>query len=325
MNIIEQKATSILLDAVESHGPDPHDYAAIATALDRLHSASFVVEGGMSRKVASTDVLDGALNANRDIFLEPATMQGFAYSRPHGYSGDFEIIERIYSSHISADPRMTKWDHFFHASMATQAVRNRGNVLSRLLQQNQPSSILSVGAGPAIDIAHGLRANDFLTQIELVDNDQNALRRAEENLQEFSSGRRFVFHHKNALRFQTSGKFELIWSSGLFDYLNDKTAKLLVRRLFTMLSEGGTLVIGNFSAVNPSRAYMEIIGQWFLIHRDAENLRSLCSGIQSDTAEVSVFSDETGVNLFLRVSKSPKALPAAGSVQEPTQAEACEG
>ena len=151
------------------------------------------------------------------------------------------------------------------------------------------------------------------------------MRRAEENLQEFSSGRRFVFHHKNALRFQTSGKFELIWSSGLFDYLNDKTAKLLVRRLFTMLSEGGTLVIGNFSAVNPSRAYMEIIGQWFLIHRDAENLRSLCSGIQSDTAEVSVFSDETGVNLFLRVSKSPKALPAAGSVQEPTQAEACEG
>jgi len=316
MNILEKRAASILLNAVEGHGPEPDEYSAIATALDRLHKASFVVEGGMSRRIAPTDDFDQALDSNREIFREPLTMQGFAYSRPHGYSGDFEIIERIYASHISANPKLSKWDRFFHASLATQAVRNRGHVLSDLLQRNRPSSILSVGAGPALDIANSLQENGFLRQIELVDNDLNALRRAEENLQEFSSGRQIVYHHKNALRFQTSRRFDLIWSSGLFDYLNDKTAKLLIRRLFTMLAAGGALVIGNFGTDNPSRPYMEIIGQWFLIHRDVENLRCLCADVCSDACEVSVFSDETGVNLFLCLTRPREASRATGCVSE---------
>jgi len=319
MNILEQRAASILLNAIEGHGPEPDEYAAIAAALDRLHRASFVVESGMSRRVAPTDEFDQALDTNREVFREPLTMQGFAYSRPHGYSGDFEIIERIYASHVSADPKLSKWDRFFHASLATQAVRNRGRVLSNLLQRKRPSSLLSVGAGPAVDIARSLHSNGFLRQIELVDNDLNALRRAEENLQDFSTGRQIVYHHRNALRFQTNRKFDLIWSSGLFDYLNDKTAKLLIRRLFNMLAAGGTLVIGNFGTDNPSRSYMEIIGQWFLIHRDVENLRNLCADVHSDAYEVSVFSDETGVNLFLCLTRPREALCGADTSEQMLQ------
>ncbi|MFS8049187.1 class I SAM-dependent methyltransferase [Rhizobium sp. BR 314] len=313
MNMIEQRAASILLNAVDRCGPYPGEYAAISTALDHLHKASFIVEGGLSEQVEKTGVLERALNANREVFREPLTMQGFAYSRPHGYSGDFEIIERIYSEHVSRDPKLSRWDEFFHASPATQAVRNRGKVLSDLLERKRPSSILSVGAGPALDIAQSLRLNEFPRDIHLLDNDLNALQRAAENLQNLSVGRRLTYHHKNALRFRTNEKFDLIWSSGLFDYLNDKTAKLLIRRLFPMLAEGGMLVIGNFSSNNPSRSYMEIIGQWFLIHRDIEDLRSLCSDVQPDVASVSVFSDETGVNLFLCLSRTRELSRPDGS------------
>lgn len=310
MDIIEQRAASLLLSAIDTLGPDPAEYAAISDALDHLHRSAFAVEGGISRRIAPMEAFDRALDTNREIFREPVTMQGFAYSRPHGYSGDFEIIERIYSTHISRDPKLSKWDQFFHASHATQAVRNRGRILEDLLERNRPASLLSVGAGPALDIARSLHSESYPARIELLDNDLKALRRAEENLRAFSADRQIAYHHKNALRFRTEETFDLIWSSGLFDYLNDKTAKLLIRRLFPMLTEKGMLVIGNFGAENPSRPYMEIIGQWFLIHRDAENLRSLCADIHPDAGTVSVFSDETGVNLFLCLSKSKDASNA---------------
>ena len=53
------------------------------------------------------------------------TMQGFVVGKPHGYAGDFEIIDRIYRQWLSEHPSLVQWDRFFHWQLAAKAVRNR--------------------------------------------------------------------------------------------------------------------------------------------------------------------------------------------------------
>ena len=46
-----------------------------------------------------------------------STIQGFVYNKPHGYAGDFEVIDRIYNYHIAEPKHLSKWDTFFIHSM----------------------------------------------------------------------------------------------------------------------------------------------------------------------------------------------------------------
>ena len=58
---------------------------------------------------------------------------------------------------------------------------------------------------------------------------------------------------------------------------------------------------------NPNRAFMDHLLQWKLIHRDPEKLR----GLLADTpfgAEMEVYSETEGVNLFLIARKTAVPL-----------------
>jgi extracellular factor (EF) 3-hydroxypalmitic acid methyl ester biosynthesis protein len=133
-----------------------------------------------------------------------------------------------------------------------------------------------------------------------LDNDDSAIQRATVNTRHLSAeGLALTYIVKNALRFRPEASYDFIWSSGLFDYLNDKTACFLLRRLKDMLSPGGTIAVGNFGIENPSRSYMEIVGEWFLIHRSPADLVRLAAAAGFKEEELRVEADATGLNLFL--------------------------
>jgi hypothetical protein len=69
-----------------------------------------------------------------------------------------------------------------------------------------------------------------------------------------------------------------------------------------MLTIYGKMVIGNFSTLNPSRDYMEF-GEWFLFHRDINELTELAVKAGADPDLVAIESEATGVNLFLKIDK----------------------
>lgn len=68
-----------------------------------------------------------------------------------------------------------------------------------------------------------------------------------------------------------------------------------------MLRAGGEVVVGNFSTANPSRAYMELLGDWHLHHRSAEGLRRLAERAGWEANSVRIGAEALGVNLFLHV------------------------
>lgn len=257
---------------------------------------------------------DGALSAIRDAFgsaLSSVTLQGFAWCKPHGYAGDYEIIDRIYTGYLAAAPH-TNWDRYWQSQPAALAVRNRKAYFHRLLSalaERGPASVLKLASGPGRSMYEWLQANpNAALNIECIDIDPKAIDYARQLNARHADKLRF--HCMNALQFRAERQYQLIWSAGLFDYFSDAIFVRLLRRLLSALAPGGELVVGNFAPSNPNRAYMALMS-WDLIHRSADALRRLALRAGARADEIHVGQEEAGVNLFLHVRPGSAANGAA--------------
>ena len=289
-----------ILSIINNGGPEPNQY-------EKLNNWFQKIGNMIKNNIISRKQVQEIRNVFGDSFSSPDTMQGFVNLKPHGYAGDFEIIDKIYTKWLSPRKELVKWDKFFHWQKAPIAVRNRKQYFKELLSEinhtvNCPL-ILNVASGPCRDIFEYYQKNpSSKIQIECIDIDNNAIKYAQSLLDQVKDIK-VIFHHKNIFRFKSIKKYHLIWVGGLFDYFNDRQFIFLLRSLFNMVVPGGELIIGNFSKSNPTRDYMEF-GEWFLHHRTEDKLFMLAeqSGCSSDS--ISIEKEEAGVNLFLRVKKS---------------------
>jgi hypothetical protein len=287
-------------------GPEPAEYGMLKKLFDAVHAKEFKIVDGTSVPPSEASSLDPVLDQHRAVFRSTASMQGFSYVKPYGYAGDFEIIERICKSAVSSISNITRWDKFFHEGDAPRAVRNRSSLLATLIREARPESILSAGSGPSLDLAEVLKTDESLKEIEILDNDLNAVARSKVNIAavEHYLCRSFGFNVRNVLRFTPTRTYGFVWCSGLFDYLNDKTAVFLLKRFNEMLEPGGTLAFGNFGQENGSRSYMEIVGRWFLIYRSPMDLMRLAATSGFLPRKTRVCTDATGLNNFLITTKA---------------------
>jgi SAM-dependent methyltransferase len=236
--------------------------------------------------------------------MSPATLQGFVCARPHGYAGDFEIIDRIYQKHISADPRFAPWDAYFQSRSASQAVRNRKTYFHELLKLHssrcRPLRVLKLASGPGRSMFEWLTVHpDADVSFHCVELDPKAIAFARNLNQAFLN--RITFQQQNVIRFRPPQQYDLIWAAGLFDYFDDRVFQMVLSSLIPAIAPGGELVIGNFSTANPSRCYMEF-GGWNLYHRTPETLETLAINAGANGRKLSVGSEPEGVNLFLHVA-----------------------
>lgn len=243
--------------------------------------------------------------------LSPQTIQGFGLAKPYGYAGDFEMLEKIYLRQASANPRLKKWDEYFHRQKAPQAVRNRKAYFINLLRKLEAAAanvrglveVLNVACGPARDLFEyfGQHGQGGRLRCDSLDHDPRAIAYATELCRDYPD--RVTFLRANAFRFRARKQYRLLWCAGLFDYLDDNCFKALLRRLYGFVCEGGEIVIGNFSDKNPTRNYMELLGEWFLHHRCRERLLALARGCGIPDSALSVGQEEEGVNLFLHIKR----------------------
>lgn len=235
----------------------------------------------------------------------PETMQGFAYLKPNGYAGCFEIIDRIYQRYHANDPHLYNWDRYFQNQPAPQAVRNRKNyfieLVHSILEKQREVTILNVASGPCRDVFELFSSvPDLPLSICCVEQDKRAIKYASELCKAYSS--EIVFHQANALRFSPGQEFDLVWSAGLFDYLHDSLFVKFLKRLAKNTKIGGELVIGNFAETNPTRAYMELF-DWQLFHRSPDDLRRLATEAGFSHDQIEVRNEELGINLFLHIQR----------------------
>ncbi len=239
-----------------------------------------------------------------EVYITKDTMQGYALLKPHGYSGDYVIIERIYEQWLSPKEYLVNWDRFFHAQEAPRAIINRKkyflDILDTLQKKDGKRDVLNIGCGPSNDVVEFLSKGDSHIFFECVDYDKDAIEYSHNKVKEKGFLNHIEFHRENAFKFRPSKQFDLIWSAGLFDYLDEKTFQMLLAKQLAFLKIGGEMVIGNFSLDNPTRDYMEC-GNWFLYHRSPDDLIKIAGACGVPDDKISVKSESLGVNLFLHV------------------------
>ena len=291
-----QPAIRKLIYFIQSGGPEEHEYEEMTKLWDSL--------------VVNTALAGPDRYKLVDLFGEDflnQTIQGHSYRKPHGYAGDYQIIDFIYQQKIIAEERFQKWDKYFHSQHAAGAVRNRKDYFIRLIKDryaelNWPIKILNLASGPCRDVYELFQEVPVdKIRIHCVDLDANAIQYAKKLLGTFSDHIRFT--QQNIFKFDTNEKFDLIWSAGLFDYFSDEDFVKVLSKAYSWCSEGGEIVIGNFSNTNPTRAYMEIATEWILYHRSEQELRSLAHRVVSIRDKVEVRSESLGVNLFVHIKR----------------------
>ena len=72
-------------------------------------------------------------------------------------------------------------------------------------------------------------------------------------------------------------KYDFIYSTGLFDYFEEKIAIRLIQNLRKLLKPEGVLAISDVrdKYSNPSIHFMEWVGDWNLVYRDDDSFRRI--------------------------------------------------
>ena len=273
------------------NGPDEEDY------LDFF---------GLVNQVKAEDIDD--FRKLISPILNQNSLFGFSYTKPFGYSGDFFIIEKIYQRYVNQDMKYRKWDIFLHSAHAVIAVVNRKTLAIEIFENLNAKAmglqqdVMILGSGPVTETFEFFEKNpDSSLVFDLLDMDKRAIAYAKNKNRKYLN--RMTFYNRNVIRYTPEKKYDLIWSAGLFDYFKGKHFVFLLKKYYEYLKENGELIIGNFNTENPSRRAMEIMGDWFLYHRSADELKKYALQAGVDESKIDVFQEPLGVNLFLRVKK----------------------
>jgi SAM-dependent methyltransferase len=247
-----------------------------------------------------------------------------ALGKPLGYPGDYELMNGLYGNHFSGSTLFAKGLNLgFVSTMAGAAVRERKNLMKRRLsalfdanlERRSPLRILSIAAGPAQETYELLLEREALPpQVEIVlfDQDKRALSFSYSRLKrlpKWGAQVRLVYLHdsikrllRDATLFSVFGQFDAIFSCGLFDYLQPRTAAHLSRGLYDNLAPGGTLYIGNMTPDNPSRWFMDFHLDWSLIYRERAEMMDFAQA-GAPQARVAIVEEQTGINPFVTLTK----------------------
>lgn len=248
------------------------------------------------------------------------SLQDRARSKPRGYAGDFETLAQLCEMYECDDPLGRLFDRYFQHQSAVEAVRSRTEgiahaIASRALSSAAtPFQICSVGCGPGIDVQLAVRMipedrrRDL--SIRLLDLDEEGLQHAAKRISPLLTPPQWSTVRENLYRLAERPLAEdivlpsdFLFCTGLFDYLPDGPAVDLLSLFWRQIEPGGILMVGNFAPHNPSRAYMEWIGNWYLLYRTPEQLMGLAdvAGIPVECRRITC--DRTGVDLFLTAEK----------------------
>ena len=255
-------------------------------------------------------------------YFSTADMAARAKNKPRGYAGDFEMMNQIYRNGFEGKDLLGKILHNYITNEdSSDSVNFRRPFFRAYYEElkNSPRkefSALSIACGPALEVRE-LIADWPQEQLDrlyvtLFDLDNVALEHAQNSIFETAmpSGKtpKIQFINASVKSFLTqnskvSGRYDLIYSGGLFDYLDNPTSTALTEKLFDNLNPGGKLIIGNFTKNNTTKAFCHLITHWHLIHKTEKEILAWAAKIPS--ASIQMKFDPHRINAFLELTRKP--------------------
>lgn len=251
------------------------------------------------------------------------------YAKPLGYAGDYEMMNMINRNEYEGGSLFAKLLQAFILDTApAHAVRNRVTYFTqriveetgRVSHTGRTANICSLGCGPAREVENFLTAHPLSdkARFQLLDFNNETLDYTGNRLETVrrQHGRQtpvtLVKKSVHALLkdmarpMPAEQNFDLIYCSGLYDYLSDRVCKSLNTQLYSQLRPGGALVVTNFDSYTPIRNLMEHAYEWYLIYRNGRQFAQLAPE-QAAADDFRVVAEASGCNIFLEVRKPLEA------------------
>lgn len=256
---------------------------ALVSALEACDRQLPAIEAQVAASTCR-DLVSGWLNRSRYF--------NRSIAKPHGYAGDFRMLEWMYDLEADAceDPTqpgiVNCLDHVFASVHSVQSVWERRRWFTELLRREHASRggklrILDIACGGARytrDFLSGL-ADVSGVSITLLDQDAAALAFCRiSSLEPWANRLECISKQVKDLSLAVpSGTFDVTISTGLFDYLPAAQAKQLIAQMTALTADDGVVAISNFAPEDPSRLVKDWLVGWPLIYRSEREVAALFS------------------------------------------------
>jgi SAM-dependent methyltransferase len=290
-------------------GNDSAVVQALSTVFETLHGLRTTLPADGWQTVVAACRLHGILPL---LHEDPFTSR--AFNRPRGYAGDAVMLDYIYGSEEHWDaPEATELGlrifGYTTKAPASEGVRARRGYIADAIDQTAADvrrpHVLSIAAGHfrEASLCAALKRGR-LGRVVALDADAESLRRMQQDyghlgIEPVPAPFARLLSGKLPL-----GRFDLIYSLGLFDYLSDAVGRRLLTTAFHMLRPGGRLIVANFLPGIRDVGYMEAVMDWKLVYRSRQDLIRLTADIdERDVRGISLFAEENRNIIFLEVRK----------------------
>lgn len=247
------------------------------------------------------------------LMQDPVTARSF--TRPRGYAGDAALLDMIYfPEQVDLKGVRPLGKKFFeHNSKATiqHALRNRNMMVTRLIDEVADNvtnaRVLSVACGHCREADHSeALQNKTLGSFVGLDQDPASLQVVDRDYEHLGLDTRHLNIVDIVKKRTQLGKFDLIYSAGLYDYLSKHMARRLTSRLYDMLTPGGKLVLFNIVTDYEEIGYVESYLNWSMIGRNKSDMLELVGELHAgEMATIKIGEDDKNDTYyyFLEVTK----------------------
>lgn len=246
-----------------------------------------------------------------------------ARSKPRGYAGDAVMLDYIYDRERFAEDSLAGAERQIFRTVAESptcaSVDYRRQLIARRIDTlaqahaargDAPPAVLSLACGHAreLDLLTTAR-RQALGRIVMCDQDSASLEALRARLE--GDGAQLQTRALTVRQFlalapetRTLGHFDFVYSAGLYDYLEQRTAVRLTKTLFDRVAPGGQLLLANFHPANRGTGYMEAFMDWWLIYRDEAEMRGLAEEIDpAELASSQLEMDPFGNVVYLTLTR----------------------
>lgn len=260
-----------------------------------------------------------------------------AYEKPLGYAGDYRMMELCFVRELGGEGLFGRFLHFIgqnytlaRAVVAREQVTRNAIRTACSAEGEGPVRILALAAGAAIELRRFLDETGPLrrpVELILLDQDRGAHETAHKHITRALLERHrgtlpvtvqcLHFSVRQLLRPQTPqderivretlANLDLVYSSGLYDYLPERVATCLTELVYSLLRPGGRLLLGNLVETPDSTWIMDYVWGWPLIYRTEKTMLALAEDLTEVASRVGITRDSTGKCLFLDVLKPTSA------------------
>jgi len=240
------------------------------------------------------------------------------WTKPRGYAGDAELLDYLYfgegpdyihDSDVSPVGRAV-FDYCVRGG-AGEAVRERRRRIAEAVDaaaaERPGARVLAVASGYLREASWCKSLPDGrIRRWVCLDQDPASIRGMLPLAERFRTVSPACVPVRRLLlgKLDDRSRYDVCYVPDLLESLDERTAELLVIRLFRMLAPGGRLLLANNAPGIPERGYTEAVGDWWRIYRTEEQLRALTTHLPEAETSIAVYRDDADRILYLDLRRT---------------------